>query len=930
MLFLAIVPIARAAFSDELYAEWEKVFESDTYDRSSELQKTIDGGFIIVGSTYSYESSQWDMHLIKIDYNGSKQWEKRFGGTSDDYGYSVQQTSDESYIIAGSTESFGSGKFDVHIIKTDSNGNIQWEKTFGGSNNDRGYSIQKTSDGGYIIAGQTNSFGLNWHDVYLIKIDSNGNIQWEKLFGGDQLEEAKSVRQTLDEGYVILGMTRSFGSDYESIYLVKTDSNGEMQWNKTFGGSNDDNGYFIQQTSDRGYMLLGTTKFEGRETDIYLIKTDSNGELQWDETFGGSNHDHGYFIQQTLDGYMIAGSTQSFGAGESDAYLIKIDSDGNSQWEKTFGGVEGDWGRSVQQTSDGGFLLLFNTESFGVDTKKIGLIKLSKLNCSDSIMNGDETDIDCGGSCDSCNDGKNCLNNSDCVSGYCYGNICSVDVNPLLKKYAPVLYFHPDEEFFPKSIDSMLNESDLMLDKLWTDDMIDEMPIAVESLGYDNVTEDYYLDMVDASGGYTGVNIPDPNRFHKYPYNVYGRVDNRHESLIVLQYWFFYPYNNWYNKHEGDWEMIQIILNKTIGDPIPLVATYSYHHDANTSDWINIEKINGTHPKVFVAKGGHASYWDLSERTYNTKKENVSQTGPKLVLNENYTLTEMGNSTDWINFLGTWGEPGSFGTGGPNSPANIRYNRNEPNRWDEPLKFAESTRSSDTTAIVASPVNLHAYDTEGGHVGLNEFGELELEIPELYLFLDEDKIKLIDIISSEPITFLIEATDNGTFNLSISNYDRDNSILVNIDYENINITNQTKAIVNMVPTNPYFIMEIDEDGDNITDTTVEPDNIAITGVYNRTITLNLKEEWNLISIPLILENNSVENVFKSINYSQIFSYDSSWEVPTNINYSMGMWIKVNEEANLTINGTLPFNPIFNLKQGRNLIGNPNLHISNVD
>jgi len=553
--------------------------------------------------------------------------------------------------------------------------------------------------------------------------------------------------------------------------------------------------------------------------------------------------------------------------------------------------------------------------------------------CGNRVKDDGETDIDCGGSCPPCSNGKSCLVNSDCQSNYCDdSNICSIEVNgdidPLLKTYAPVLYLHPDEEFFPKTIDSMLDESDLILNRIWplSDRIIDEIPVAVESLSYENVTENYYLDMRDASGGYKVVNIPDPNRFHKYPNNIYGRVDNRHESLIVLQYWFFYPYNNWYNKHEGDWEMIQIILNKMM---VPLVATYSFHHDANTIDWIDIDKIDGTHPKVFVAKGGHASYWDLSEHTYNTKKEKVSQIGPKLILNEDYTLTEIDNSIGWVNFLGTWGEPGSLGTGGPNSPANVRYNLNEPNRWDEPLKFAESTRSPDTTAIVTCPVNLHAYDTEGRHVGLNESGELELEIPELYLFLDEDEIKLIDIISSEPITFLIEATDNGAFNLSINKYERNALTEINIKYENINITNKTTAMVNITPTNPHFIMEIDEDGDNITDTTVEPDNITIAGVYNRTITLNLKEGWNLVSIPLILENNSVENVFKSINYSRIFSYDSGWDIPTKINYSMGLWIKVNEEANLTINGTLPFNPVFNLKQGYNLIGNPTLHISNV-
>ncbi len=203
---------------------------------------------------------------------------------------------------------------------------VQWQKTFGGSNKDFGRSVQQTSDGGYIIAGTTKSFGAGYYDAYFIKTDSEGNFQWQKTFGGTIDDYAWSVQQTSDDGYIIAGYTHSFSVGKADVYLIKTDPNGNQQWQKTFGGSESDGGYSVKQTTDGGYIITGRTKSFGAEGyDVYLIKTDSEGNLLWQKTLDGSLGDMGHSVQQTTDGgYIIAGFTSSFGAGYYDVYLIKL------------------------------------------------------------------------------------------------------------------------------------------------------------------------------------------------------------------------------------------------------------------------------------------------------------------------------------------------------------------------------------------------------------------------------------------------------------------------------------------------------------------------------------------------------------------------------------------------------------------------------
>ena len=266
-------------------------------DIGSSAQQTNDGGYIIVGYTYSIATSSFDIYLIKTDGSGVEQWSKTFDGIGngwDDFGYSVQQTNDAGYMIAG--------KGSKNIIKTDVNGIEQWSNYFPVILR----SVQQTTDGGYIIAGTNSNISP---DVLLIKTNANGDSLWSKTFGGTSEDYGYSVQQTSDGGYIICGYTESFGNGNKDVFLLKTDGSGIAQWYQTFGGTDDDEGHSVQQTTDGGYIISGTTfSFGNGSSDVYLIKTDGNGIEQWNYTFGTNYYDIGYSVKQTNDGgYIIAG-----------------------------------------------------------------------------------------------------------------------------------------------------------------------------------------------------------------------------------------------------------------------------------------------------------------------------------------------------------------------------------------------------------------------------------------------------------------------------------------------------------------------------------------------------------------------------------------------------------------------------------------------
>jgi hypothetical protein len=359
--------------------EWNMTFGGSNIDVGHFVQQTTDGGYIITGYTRSYGASGRNIWLIKTNTSGNEMWNTTYGGSNDEEGQCVRQTTDGGYIITGYTKSYGAGGEDLYMIKTDANGTEQWTKVFGGSEDDGGTSVQQTTDGGYILAGHTLSLGAGSVDAWLIKTDESGNEQWTKTFGGYGSDGAYCVQQTDDGGYILTGWTWSYGPGLGNVWLVKTDTNGNEQWNQVFGGTDVDRGFFVQQTQDKGYIITGYTSSEGAGLDdMLLIKTDSSGNEEWTKTYGGTGRDYGNSVQQTLSGgYIIAGYTLSYGAGSEDVWVVKTDDSGTLLWDETYGGTFSDIGYSIQQTTDGGYIVTGHTLSFGAGVHDVWLIKIA-------------------------------------------------------------------------------------------------------------------------------------------------------------------------------------------------------------------------------------------------------------------------------------------------------------------------------------------------------------------------------------------------------------------------------------------------------------------------------------------------------------------------------------------------------------------------
>jgi hypothetical protein len=313
---------------------WARTYGGPDQDWGTSVQQTTDGGYVIVGSTYSFGVGSPDncnVYLIRTNASGDTLWTRTYGGADHDIGSSVQQIIDGGYVITGSTRSFGAGNYDIYLIRTNASGDTLWTRTYGGSQDEYVSSARQTADGGYIITGCTVSFGVVQADIYLIKTDASGESLWTRTLGGPGRDYGESAQQTTDGGYMVAGYTSSFGAGGYDFYLVKTNASGETLWTRTYGGSNDDAGKSAQQTADGGYVIAGVTySFGAGYADVYLIKTDAQGDTLWTRTHGGPGADEAWQVQQTADGgYVIAGFTSSSGAGGDDVYLIKTDAEGH-------------------------------------------------------------------------------------------------------------------------------------------------------------------------------------------------------------------------------------------------------------------------------------------------------------------------------------------------------------------------------------------------------------------------------------------------------------------------------------------------------------------------------------------------------------------------------------------------------------------------
>ena len=390
---------------------WVKNFGGSGADTFQSIIKTTDSGYAILGYSNSTDGNLShktlavnDYWLIKIDAEANLQWSKSYGGSDDDIGKRLIQTSDGGYALIGYSKSEdgdasnNEGFHDNWIIKLDANGNMEWEQSFGFSGHDHSYDVVQTDDSGFFFAGFLDitasngegSFGKGNYqtrhgvgEFWGTKLDANGNLQWRRYFGGTNNDRAHGLVKSNDGGFVLSGFSESDDFDISNpkgsydFWVLKINSSGELVWEKSFGGTGIEISYDIAKTNDNSYVITGNTfsndvnisKNNGK-SDVWLIKIDDNGNLVWEKTYGGSEFDAAQSVKQTKDGgFLLTGNSKSNdfdllqNSGENDIWILKTDANGNLLLQTTIGGTDLDYGFDALENEDGSILLVGETLS---------------------------------------------------------------------------------------------------------------------------------------------------------------------------------------------------------------------------------------------------------------------------------------------------------------------------------------------------------------------------------------------------------------------------------------------------------------------------------------------------------------------------------------------------------------------------------------
>ena len=374
--------------------QWQKAYGGNSFDQGYSIQQTTDGGYIVAARTRSSDlfGYHWghDVWILKLTSDGAVQWKKVFGGTVNEGPRSILQTPDGGYLFAGYTSSNDfdvsgnhGGDFDGWVVKLSSAGAIQWQKTFGGSGRDQIWSAQTTFDNGYILAGRSSSSdgdatsNNGQIDFWVIKLNEAGTIQWQKSYGGSQDDLAYGVKQTSDGGYVVVGETSSNDGDVTGLHgnvdfwVLKLSPLGVLEWQKTLGGMAADIASDVIQTENGDYIVVGYVGSGTGDVSVYyglfdywIVKLNGAGELQWERTLGGSQPDQASaIVPATGGGFLVAGTTQSTdwdvvgNDGGAEFWVVKINEEGELVWQQTYGGSLGDECFAIANTADNGYVL---------------------------------------------------------------------------------------------------------------------------------------------------------------------------------------------------------------------------------------------------------------------------------------------------------------------------------------------------------------------------------------------------------------------------------------------------------------------------------------------------------------------------------------------------------------------------------------------
>lgn len=361
---------------------WEKILKDTRNAFVSSVVQTKDGGYILTGKIEFKEKNDFNIFVFKLNKNGDKEWEKNFGGIDNDEANYILNLSDGNYIILGVTKSFNKGSSDIYVLKIDKNGNKIWEKNFGSEKEEGGLVIYETEDKGFIIGGYIYSDEKRGNDFYILKLNKDGEKEWEKIFGGMDNDYVTYIQQTKEGGYIFIGNSKINELKNSDIYfnIFKLDKTGEKEWEKNYYGKGKDDMIFIKQIVNVGYIAIGnTTSYSGGDYDFYIIKLDNEGEKKLEKIYGGISDDIVKSVEQTKDGgFILAGYTRSFEEGGANFYIVKLDKNLEKEWEKTFGNKGDDYiAYSIKQIDTGGYVVCGNIESKDGNSN-IYIIKLDK------------------------------------------------------------------------------------------------------------------------------------------------------------------------------------------------------------------------------------------------------------------------------------------------------------------------------------------------------------------------------------------------------------------------------------------------------------------------------------------------------------------------------------------------------------------------
>ena len=375
-LLVSTAGIAVAATNPSV--EWSATFGGLGWAGGTSVHQTADGGYIFAGE--KSVGNQQDALVVKTDAYGNWQWSRTFDGGGYDRANGVIQTADGGYAIAALSGGVLPGNSKGWLIKTDASGNQQWSKTFGGSDDDTFTHIIQVPDGGYVIGGDKGGTGTDT-DAWLVKTDASGNQLWSRTFGGGLEEEEYGVIRTADGGFAIAGETESFGGDVAG-WLIKTDAGGNLTWSKTYYGPSGPSGWnrfrTVEQTADGGYILAGECESNNPgDGDAWVVKTDASGNEQWNEVYGGVKTDYAAAVFVLPGGgYLVAGGTLSQGQGGLDLWLFTLSPSGSQLRELVHGGGGDENVWDGNQTADGGYVLMGRTYSFGAGGGEAWLVKI--------------------------------------------------------------------------------------------------------------------------------------------------------------------------------------------------------------------------------------------------------------------------------------------------------------------------------------------------------------------------------------------------------------------------------------------------------------------------------------------------------------------------------------------------------------------------